>query len=170
MEIYSSTTRFALACNNSTKIIEPIQSRCAVLRFSKLHDGEILTRLQQVAAMENVTYDSSGLEALIFIAEVQLSMPLLKCRLALMVMSMYQKYYLQQLFAGLICREICAMGWMRCSPPWVDLTSSRWRMFSRWVVPKPICFWCYFVVNIYSSPFGCMGNRQLQSIELKTVW
>jgi replication factor C subunit 2/4 len=27
MEIYSATTRFALACNNSTKIIEPIQSR-----------------------------------------------------------------------------------------------------------------------------------------------
>lgn len=28
MEIYSSTTRFALACNQSTKVIEPIQSRC----------------------------------------------------------------------------------------------------------------------------------------------
>ena len=41
MEIYSSTTRFALACNNSTKIIEPIQSRCAVLRYSKLHDSEV---------------------------------------------------------------------------------------------------------------------------------
>lgn len=69
MEIYSATTRFALACNNSTKIIEPIQSRCAVLRFSRLHDSEILTRLEQVAAAENVTYDASGLEAIIFIAE-----------------------------------------------------------------------------------------------------
>ncbi len=48
MEIYSPTTRFALACNNSTKIIEPIQSRCAVLRYSRLHDAEILARLQQV--------------------------------------------------------------------------------------------------------------------------
>ena len=34
MEIYSSTTRFALACNQSTKIIEPIQSRCAVVRYA----------------------------------------------------------------------------------------------------------------------------------------
>jgi len=36
MEIYSSSTRFALACNISSKIIEPIQSRCAVIRFTKL--------------------------------------------------------------------------------------------------------------------------------------
>lgn len=45
MEIYSSTTRFALACNQSTKIIEPIQSRCAVVRYSKLGDVDILKRL-----------------------------------------------------------------------------------------------------------------------------
>ena len=33
MEIYSKTTRFALACNTSDKIIEPIQSRCTMLRL-----------------------------------------------------------------------------------------------------------------------------------------
>ncbi|CAE7758662.1 rfc2, partial [Symbiodinium microadriaticum] len=69
MEIYSSSTRFAIACNQSTKIIEPIQSRCAVLRFTKLLDSEILTRLEEVCAMENVSYDMQGLEALIFTAE-----------------------------------------------------------------------------------------------------
>jgi replication factor C subunit 2/4 len=41
MEIFSSTTRFALACNISEKIIEPIQSRCAVLRYSKLTDEQV---------------------------------------------------------------------------------------------------------------------------------
>ena len=69
MEIYSSTTRFALACNISTKIIEPIQSRCAILRFSKLTDEQILMRLQDVCKMENVGYSSDGLEAIIFTAE-----------------------------------------------------------------------------------------------------
>eukprot|EP01041_Mallomonas_annulata_P010570 gene10570-22060_t len=69
MEIYSSTTRFALACNNSTKIIEPIQSRCAVLRYTRLSDAEVLLRLQQVCAAENVSFEMNGLEALIFTAE-----------------------------------------------------------------------------------------------------
>ena len=45
MEIYSNTTRFALACNQSTKVIEPIQSRCAIVLFSKLSDKEILSRI-----------------------------------------------------------------------------------------------------------------------------
>jgi len=69
MEIYSSTTRFALACNLSEKIIEPIQSRCAVLRYSKLTDGQVLKRLQEVLHMENAPFNEQGLEALIFTAE-----------------------------------------------------------------------------------------------------
>lgn len=57
MEIYSNTTRFAFACNQSNKIIEPIQSRCAVLRFTKLRDIEILKRLREIAKIENVIDD-----------------------------------------------------------------------------------------------------------------
>ena len=54
MEIYANTTRFALACNMSNKIIEPIQSRCAILRYSKLRDTEILKRLLEICEMEKV--------------------------------------------------------------------------------------------------------------------
>ena len=52
MEIYSNTTRFALACNQSSKIIEPIQSRCAIVRYSRLLDQEVLERLMVVAREE----------------------------------------------------------------------------------------------------------------------
>ena len=52
MEIYSNTTRFCLACNMSNKIIEPIQSRCAILRYAKLRDQEILKRLLEICEME----------------------------------------------------------------------------------------------------------------------
>lgn len=55
MEIYSNTTRFALACNMSNKIIEPIQSRCALLRYAKLKDTEVLKRLLEVCKAEDVS-------------------------------------------------------------------------------------------------------------------
>jgi replication factor C subunit 2/4 len=55
MEIYSNTTRFCLACNMSNKIIEPIQSRCAILRYAKLTDREILQRLLEICAEEKVS-------------------------------------------------------------------------------------------------------------------
>jgi replication factor C subunit 2/4 len=56
MEIYSNTTRFALACNMSNKIIEPIQSRCAILRYSKLKDAEVMKRLKEICEMESVSF------------------------------------------------------------------------------------------------------------------
>ena len=69
MEIYASTTRFALACNQSNKIIEAIQSRCAILRYSRLTDQQLLTRLLQICQAENVSHTEDGLAALIFSAE-----------------------------------------------------------------------------------------------------
>lgn len=69
MELYSSTTRFAFACNNSTKVIEPIQSRCIVVRFKRLTEKEILQRLLFIARHESVDYTDDGLEALIYLAE-----------------------------------------------------------------------------------------------------
>ncbi|XP_042010563.1 replication factor C subunit 2 isoform X2 [Salvia splendens] len=69
MEIYSNSTRFGLACNTSSKIIEPIQSRCALVRFSRLSDQEILGRLMVVVAAEKVPYVPEGLEAIIFTAD-----------------------------------------------------------------------------------------------------
>jgi replication factor C subunit 2/4 len=69
MEIYSNTTRFAFACNQSNKIIEPLQSRCAILRYSRLTDAQILKRLLQICEAEKVEYSDDGLAGLIFCAE-----------------------------------------------------------------------------------------------------
>lgn len=69
MENFSKTTRFALACNISSKIIEPIQSRCAILRFSRISDEELGKRLKLVLEKESAPYDQSGVDALIFSAE-----------------------------------------------------------------------------------------------------
>ena len=69
MEIYSKTTRFCLACNNSEKIIEPIQSRCAILRYSKLNDKQLLHRLLEICDKEKLSYTDDGLEAIIFTSQ-----------------------------------------------------------------------------------------------------
>ena len=69
MTEYSNTTRFALACNDSSKLIEPIQSRCAIVRFTKLSDEEMLKRLTQVIEAEKYESVPDGVEAIIFTAE-----------------------------------------------------------------------------------------------------
>ena len=66
---YSSTTRFALACNDSTKIIEPIQSRCSMLRFAKLKPEEIKERLSKIIELEKIPFDDGGIQALIDTSE-----------------------------------------------------------------------------------------------------
>ena len=69
IEIYSNTTRFALACNQSEKIIEAIQSRCAILRYTKLPDAQLLKRLMEVCQAESVAHVDEGLEAVIFTSQ-----------------------------------------------------------------------------------------------------
>ena len=69
MELFSSTTRFCLACNISTKIIEAIQSRAAILRYSRLTHDQVLECLLRVCKAEGITYNDAGLEAILFTAE-----------------------------------------------------------------------------------------------------
>lgn len=83
MEIYSKTTRFALACNASDKIIEPIQSRCAVLRYSKLTDSQLLKRLLEICEAESITYDDNGLEAIIYTSQGDMRQVSIKADLAM---------------------------------------------------------------------------------------
>ncbi len=69
MEKYSGICRFILSCNYSSKIIEPIQSRCAVMRFRPLTADDIKGFLQKIVAAEKVDIDDDALNGLIFIAQ-----------------------------------------------------------------------------------------------------
>lgn len=69
MELFSSSTRFCLACNVSTKIIEAIQSRAAILRYSRLSNEDVLQCLLRVCQQEEISYTNDGLEAILFTAE-----------------------------------------------------------------------------------------------------
>lgn len=64
MERYTQTCRFVLSCNYSSKIIEPIQSRCAVFRFKALGEADVKAYLKLVAAAEHVDLTDEGLLAI----------------------------------------------------------------------------------------------------------
>ncbi|MCL2786690.1 MAG: replication factor C small subunit [Methanomassiliicoccaceae archaeon] len=69
MEKYSKICRFVLSCNYSSKIIDPIQSRCAVFRFRPLTSDDVRDYLSRIVAGENVKIDDAALDGLVHVAK-----------------------------------------------------------------------------------------------------
>lgn len=69
MEANSSVTRFIISANYSSRIIEPIQSRCAVFRFMPLNAKEMHKALEHVAKSEKLKLDDSASEAVFYVSE-----------------------------------------------------------------------------------------------------
>ena len=69
MSNYSDSTRFVLSCNTSSKIIEPIQSRCIILRYNKLKEEDIEKNLMRVIKNESIKISEKALKTSIFIAD-----------------------------------------------------------------------------------------------------
>ena len=69
METSSRTSRFILICNQSSKIIEPIQSRCAIFRFSRLDKQAMKEQLQCIAKRENVNLSPEAAERIVDFSE-----------------------------------------------------------------------------------------------------
>jgi len=69
METSSRTSRFILICNYASKIIEPIQSRCAIFRFSYLKPNDIRDYLQMIAESEELPLVDEGIDAIIEFSE-----------------------------------------------------------------------------------------------------
>jgi replication factor C small subunit len=61
IEDSSRTTRFIFICNYLTQIIEPIQSRCVVFRFTRLTNEDIVGHLKVICQIEGVKYDDKAL-------------------------------------------------------------------------------------------------------------
>ena len=69
MEMYTKTASFILSCNYSSKIIDPIQSRCAIFRFAPLKGEEIAERLRFICSNEGFEADDKGIEAIVYFSE-----------------------------------------------------------------------------------------------------
>lgn len=69
MEMYTKTASFVLSCNYSSKIIDPIQSRCAIFRFAPVKGTQIIQRLEKIADAENLNIKRNAIESIVYFAE-----------------------------------------------------------------------------------------------------
>jgi replication factor C small subunit len=69
MERYSTICRFILSCNYSSRIIEPIQSRCGVFRFRSLEPAEVRSYLERIAKAEKRVVTPAAYDAMLKISE-----------------------------------------------------------------------------------------------------
>lgn len=64
MENYTNTCRFILSCNYSSKIIDPIQSRCVVFRFKLLEKKEVLQVVKRISEKEKLKITDDAINVL----------------------------------------------------------------------------------------------------------
>lgn len=69
MKKYEHNTRFAFTSNESSEIIESIQSNCIILKYNRVSDAKIIEKLKFIAHIENVNYDDEGIESIAFISQ-----------------------------------------------------------------------------------------------------
>jgi len=69
MESYAQTCRFILSCNYSSKIIDPIQSRCAIYRFKPLGEAAVKEEVHRIAKKEGLNITKEAMDAIVYIAQ-----------------------------------------------------------------------------------------------------
>jgi replication factor C small subunit len=69
MESYANICRFILSCNYSAKIIDPIQSRCAIYRFRPLGSDAVKEEIARIATKEHLTVTPEAMDAIVYIAQ-----------------------------------------------------------------------------------------------------
>lgn len=69
MENYTNTCRFIMSCNYSSKIIDPIQSRCVVFRFKLLEKKDIIEVIKRISEKEKLKITEDALETLYEMSE-----------------------------------------------------------------------------------------------------
>jgi len=65
METYSDNCFFILSCNDITKVIEPIRSRCKVFSFSHPSDTQIFDRFKEICVKEEIKLSDVSIENLV---------------------------------------------------------------------------------------------------------
>lgn len=68
MERFVTSCRFCLICNYSSRIIDPIQSRCAIFRFPRVDEKQLKARIGYIADREEVNLSDDGIQAILYVS------------------------------------------------------------------------------------------------------
>ncbi|MFB6174543.1 MAG: replication factor C small subunit [Candidatus Nanohalobium sp.] len=69
MEQFSENCRFILSCNYSSKIIDPIQSRCAVFRFNRLEEDDVIEYIKRLGKEEEFKISEDAIDAVMRVSD-----------------------------------------------------------------------------------------------------
>jgi replication factor C small subunit len=69
MERFAGVCRFIMSCNYSSRIIEPLQSRCAVFRFKRIDEKQVVEYLNTITKAEKLTTAKDALSAIYELSE-----------------------------------------------------------------------------------------------------
>lgn len=64
IEDTSRHCRFIIIANNISKIIEPLQSRCAVFKFTRIIEEDVVSYLEEICKKEKIKYNKDGLKTI----------------------------------------------------------------------------------------------------------
>ena len=66
---FNNKNRFIFICNDYTKITEPIQSRCNIIRFPRLDKLNLNNKIIEICEKEEIEYNKEGIESLLFVSD-----------------------------------------------------------------------------------------------------
>jgi replication factor C subunit 2/4 len=69
IEQYDKTTKFAFTCNDSSILIENIQSKCIILHFNRIEKEQIIEKLNNICKIENINLNKKILSIIADISD-----------------------------------------------------------------------------------------------------
>jgi replication factor C subunit 2/4 len=66
---YRKNTRFVFICNDCSQITESIQSRCMIIKYSKISKEDLYNKIKSICEIENMNYTNEAINKLIFLSD-----------------------------------------------------------------------------------------------------
>lgn len=66
---YRKNTRFVFICNDCSQITESIQSRCIIIKYSRISKENLFDKIESICKLEVVPYTNEGIECLLFLSD-----------------------------------------------------------------------------------------------------